>query len=192
MGAKGAYNEPYVRYYLSHPAYHQYPVVGVTLKQAQDFCAWRTERVNEWAQANKKTDKLPAYFNYRLPSLEEYKMMYAEISELPNQIGEEGKKAYRGMMRYNMKRDPKDFMGVAGHLNDNADITAPALSYWPNESGVWNIKGNVNEWLLKENTYIGGGWSTPMESDVSVPMHLDSTSAAVGFRCVCEVSEESL
>jgi gliding motility-associated lipoprotein GldJ len=43
-----AYNEPYVEYYLRHPAYQNYPVVGVSWTQANDFCKWRTDRVNEF------------------------------------------------------------------------------------------------------------------------------------------------
>ena len=35
-----AYNEPLVELYLRHPAYQQYPVVGVNWLQASDFCAW--------------------------------------------------------------------------------------------------------------------------------------------------------
>ena len=42
-----AYNEPLVENYLRHPAYSDYPVVGVNWLQANDFCAWRTNRVNE-------------------------------------------------------------------------------------------------------------------------------------------------
>ena len=42
-----AYNEPYVQYYFRHPAYNEYPVVGVNWLQANDYCAWRTDRVNE-------------------------------------------------------------------------------------------------------------------------------------------------
>ncbi|MCW8939856.1 MAG: SUMF1/EgtB/PvdO family nonheme iron enzyme, partial [Flavobacteriales bacterium] len=45
--SKLAYNEPYVEYYLRHPSYRDYPVVGVNWLQANDFCAWRTDRVNE-------------------------------------------------------------------------------------------------------------------------------------------------
>ncbi len=44
-----AYNEPYVEYYFRHPSYNYYPVVGVTWRQAHDFCIWRTDRVNEKA-----------------------------------------------------------------------------------------------------------------------------------------------
>lgn len=42
-----AYNEPYVENYLRHPAYADYPVVGVNWIQANKYCAWRTDRVNE-------------------------------------------------------------------------------------------------------------------------------------------------
>ena len=42
-----AYNEPYVEYYFRHPSYNEYPVVGVNWLQANDYCSWRTDRVNE-------------------------------------------------------------------------------------------------------------------------------------------------
>jgi len=42
-----AYNEPYVDYYFRHPAYNEYPVVGVDWLQANDYCVWRSDRVNE-------------------------------------------------------------------------------------------------------------------------------------------------
>jgi formylglycine-generating enzyme len=45
--SKLAYNEPYVEYYFRHPSYNDYPVVGVNWLQANDYCAWRTDRVNE-------------------------------------------------------------------------------------------------------------------------------------------------
>ena len=42
-----AYNEPYTEYYYRHPSFNEYPVVGVNWLQAQDYCLWRTDRVNE-------------------------------------------------------------------------------------------------------------------------------------------------
>ena len=42
-----SYREKYVDYYLRHPSYRDYPVVGVSWLQANDFCKWRTDRVNE-------------------------------------------------------------------------------------------------------------------------------------------------
>ncbi|MBN2891840.1 MAG: SUMF1/EgtB/PvdO family nonheme iron enzyme [Bacteroidales bacterium] len=41
------YNEPFVEYYFRHPAFQNYPVVGITWVQANEYCQWRTDRVNE-------------------------------------------------------------------------------------------------------------------------------------------------
>jgi formylglycine-generating enzyme len=41
------FNDPYVQYYFRHPAYNNYPAVGVSWVKANDFCLWRTDRVNE-------------------------------------------------------------------------------------------------------------------------------------------------
>jgi formylglycine-generating enzyme required for sulfatase activity len=48
----------------------------------------------------------------------------------------------------NFKRGRGDAMGVAGGLNDNADIPAPVFSYKPNAFGLYNMAGNVSEWVL--------------------------------------------
>lgn len=40
-------NEPLVESYFRHPSYNDYPVVGVSWRQANDFCIWRSNRVNE-------------------------------------------------------------------------------------------------------------------------------------------------
>lgn len=42
-----AYNEPMVETYFRFPAYDDYPVVGVSWIQANKYCDWRTDRVNE-------------------------------------------------------------------------------------------------------------------------------------------------
>ena len=51
-------------------------------------------------------------------------------------------------MLANFVRGRGDMMGTAGRLNDNADITAPVKSYWPNDYGLYCMAGNVNEWVL--------------------------------------------
>ncbi len=54
---------------------------------------------------------------------------------------------YQGQMLANYKRGRGDYMGMAGKLNDNAHITAPVDEYWPNDFGLYNMAGNVNEWV---------------------------------------------
>ena len=57
-------------------------------------------------------------------------------------------KSSQGEIMANFKRGRGDNMGVSGNLNDNADITGPVRSYWPNDYGLYNMAGNVSEWVL--------------------------------------------
>ncbi len=57
-------------------------------------------------------------------------------------------KKHRGKMMANFVRGRGDYMGVAGDLNDKASITAPVSSFWPNDYGLFNMAGNVNEWVM--------------------------------------------
>ncbi|MBE6313291.1 MAG: gliding motility lipoprotein GldJ [Bacteroidales bacterium] len=56
-------------------------------------------------------------------------------------------KKYRGQMYANFVRGRGDMMGMSGNLNDKALITAPVYSYFPNDFGLYNMAGNVNEWV---------------------------------------------
>lgn len=204
-----AYNEPYVDYYFRHPSYRDYPVVGINWLQANDFCAWRTDRVNEyilvregvlefdpanWANENNfNTDaylvgqyegtvkkNLPDFNvkgsgerkvrmedgillpKYRLPTEAEWEFAsYSLIGNTQDEVIDQ-RKLYPwnghyvrndtereiGRMMANFKRGRGDNMGVAGNLNDNADVTAPVYSYWPNDYGLYNMAGNVSEWVM--------------------------------------------
>jgi len=55
---------------------------------------------------------------------------------------------YQGEFEGNFMRGKGDYMGVAGGLNDNADGPGPVTSFLRNAFGLYNMAGNVNEWVM--------------------------------------------
>jgi len=55
--------------------------------------------------------------------------------------------SWQGEMLANFKRGSGDLMGVAGGLNDRSALPAPVESFFPNSFGLYNMSGNVSEWV---------------------------------------------
>ncbi len=55
---------------------------------------------------------------------------------------------FQGTIQANFVRGTGDHMGVAGALNDGADATTYVDAYWPNDFGLYNMAGNVSEWVM--------------------------------------------
>jgi len=59
-----SYNEPMSKRYFAHPAFGNYPVVGVSWKQATAFCEWRSHYLNSFLESKKKAVES----DFRLPT----------------------------------------------------------------------------------------------------------------------------
>lgn len=175
----GSFGESYMKYYYNHPAYNEYPVVGISYKQAKAYCVWRSDRVNELNNTS--------IVEYRLPSREEWERI-ASI-DFDGTMKRTDKK-YEGMFKYNLKRDTADYLGVADEMIDNADVTAPVKSYWPNTYGAYNMIGNVAEMTTIEGVAKGGSWIDNM-NEISIEKNniYSKPECWLGFRCVATIIE---
>lgn len=75
------------------------------------------------------------------------KQIYAWKNDGFDNIRYTKKGSVQGSFLANFKRGSGDNMGVAGGLNDNAAITAEVTAFYPNGFGLYNMSGNVSEWV---------------------------------------------
>ena len=133
-----SYNDPMHQEYFAHKAYENYPVVGVTWNQAKAFCHWRTQTKNNFQRSRKKLGLVPSF---RLPTEAEWE--YAARGGLnygKYPWGGPSTTSDRGCFLANFKPVRGDYAA------DGALYTVEAVSFNPNEYGLYNMAGNVAEW----------------------------------------------
>lgn len=132
-----SFHDPVSNMYFWHPAYDNYPVVGVTWVQAKAFSVWRTQLLNSWLVA------MGDIFvnDFRLPNESEWERAARgdlEMSQYPwggpyirNESG-----CFLG-----------NFKPMRGrYVDDGGFHTVKVYSYNPNGWGLFCMAGNVAEW----------------------------------------------
>ena len=154
-----SYNEPMHNDYLWHQAYDDYPVVGVSWKQAKAFCAWRTLYKNAFLKKKKGRNQINSF---RLPTEAEWE--YAARGGLESGTfpwGGPYAKNDRGCFLANFKPNRGDYAA------DGALYTVEAKSYDPNDYNLYNMSGNVAVWT--NSSYDAGSYEFVSTMNPNVP-----------------------
>lgn len=203
-----AYNEPLTNMYFWHPGYDDYPVVGVTWKQARAFSIWRTNLRNGYLFTNEDSYEQ----NYRLPTESEWE--YASRGGLDLSPYPWGGPYIRNSVGCFLA----NFKPLRGNYIDDGGLTTlRADSYNPNGYGLYCMAGNVAEWTsnaydesaynfshdnspdytyeakesdpiaLKRKVIRGGSWkdvSYFLQTGTRTYEYQDTAKCYIGFRCV--------
>ncbi len=203
-----SYNEPMTNMYFWHPSYDNYPVVGVTWKQANAFCNWRTSFLND---ALAKSGQ-PLVQEYRLPIEAEWE--FAARGNLDHSMYPWGGVYLRNKLGCFVA----NFKPLRGnYVDDGALTTERVATFSSNEYGLYDMAGNVAEWtinaydpsayifsatlnpnykynalpgdkpVMKRKVIRGGSWKDVaryLQVSTRDYEYQDSAKSFVGFRCV--------
>lgn len=206
-----SYNEPMSVRYFAHPAFVNYPVVGVNWKQATAFCNWRTRYLNSFLESKGFSTES----SFRLPSEAEWE--YAARggrSQAMFPWGNYYLRNRKGCIMANFKP------GRGNYPEDGGFYTVRADAYWPNDFGLYNMAGNVAEWTgslyyegaynfshdmnpdirynakdsdlprMKRKVIRGGSWKDVgyfLQTSSRAFEYQDTAKSYIGFRCVIDL-----
>jgi len=141
-----SYNEPMTRNYFSHPAFDDYPVVGVNWKMAKAFSHWRTLMWDAFRPDEPNSE------DFRLPTEFEWEHAARGGRGLaPYPWGAYNLRNAKGCLMGNFKP------GRGDYIEDGGMYTVDAYMYFPNDYGLYNMVGNVAEWT--ETAYFPNSYS---------------------------------
>ncbi|MEO0404383.1 MAG: SUMF1/EgtB/PvdO family nonheme iron enzyme, partial [Bacteroidota bacterium] len=151
----------YVENYHRRP---EHPVVNVSQEGAKAFCKWLGEIWN-----GQQDDYL---VEFKLPTQVQWKHAY--------QGGKDQHKYPWGGSEITNSKEC-----YLAHVKDcgNGEGPAKTYTYSPNDFGLYNVSGNVSEWISSENTSCGGNWhSDPEDATAKSTLISDQSSVYIGFR----------
>ena len=203
-----SFNEPWTEMYFWHPGFDEYPVVGVSWKQATAFAIWRTQLLNNFLRSKGQ----PEGMQYRLPSEAEWE--YAARGGLNQNLYPWG-----GLYTRNDKGCfLANFKPLRGRYGDDGGMyTMTVASFSPNDFGLYDMAGNVAEWtssafdesayafmhdmsptykynalpgdhhVMKRKVIRGGSWKDIaffLQNSTRTYEYQDSSKSYIGFRCI--------
>ncbi|HLP10890.1 MAG TPA: SUMF1/EgtB/PvdO family nonheme iron enzyme [Flavobacteriales bacterium] len=204
----------YARFYLKHPAYRDYPVVGISAQQAQAFCKWRSDRVFEYILirdnrlewngnqtpesyftiekyfAGEYMDKIPdtSYHyipSFSLPTMEEWFYTLKQNDSLEYEVfGKSRKHSLR--QHWLTPFINADSPSCTDRLGLHATVPVTTRNFSKKINRyIYNLRGNVNE-LTLDGPVMGGSWKDSRRKIFESPIFFISLPTAYnGFRCVC-------
>ena len=148
-------NEDYTRSYFSSPAFDNYPVVGVSWRQAKAFCVWRSNMLNQYLESIDYS----TLNDFRLPTESEWE--FAARGGIASQSYPWGGPYVRNPNGCFLA----NYEPLRGAYDDDGGVkTLMVGHYAPNDFGLYDMAGNVSEWCLdayNESTYIVANAVTP-------------------------------
>ena len=197
---KLTYQEPYVKYYFQHQAYTDYPVVGVSKKQALNYCKWLTDSLHaedpqvgikvtlptrkQWIRAARGSEEHQSYAMSFPSGLRNSKGVFMYNHRV---IG--GENIYLDEETKEYKLVPRNVMSFSVFGDDGGLIAAQVKSYWPNTFGTYNMCGNVAELIADDTVALGGSWLDPgYDIRIESEKPAGQASCLIGFRVIAYIN----
>ena len=149
---------PMMTFYFYHPGYREYPVIGVNWDQAFAFCQWKNSLLDK--EIKNHPDLKHVLGKFHLPLEAEWEFAAFELRykntgfykyfEWQQNDNKDKKNVYR--FNFGFIIDPNNF--TAKYLDDDGcEYTCRIASYAPNQYGLYDMSGNVAEWVWDDTSF---------------------------------------